>query len=247
MSQSVAWPTANTRRPRAAGEIPPLLYLSDYATRPDRLYLMASSCDAGRLGFGARHLRIAAVQFARNERILSAKPSASRENAHRTAAPFSADPRRCFRTPAKDLWLIEWIPWSAVFRCPLGGARFHFIIGIVLVGMVGFARDRDDQQFRGHRQLDALSRSYSYVHERRALSVVSAWPLLRRGSRLFIGFMASLMVFLGVGRTSARVWRTPIRGTTVSRPTSSTTPTCSMGRPLISSNTRLSRNVKKSP
>ena len=98
---------------------------------------------------------------------------------------------------------IEWIPWAGDLFAgvPLWPIviLIGFIMAIVLVGLVGWPLMTATISTEGTDSFDALSRSYSYIYQ-------APWQFLwynlvavTYGAVLifFVGFMASMMVFLG--------------------------------------------------
>ena len=148
--------------------------------------------DAGGLGFfGGAICRIAAVQFARNERIpLKEAILFAKE---RFASYFASPVFPLLLVALFTFFLmifgwIEWIPWvgdvfAGIFW-PIV-LFFGFIIAIVLVGLVGWPLMIATISTEGTDSFDALSRSYSYVYQAPgATSGLASWRALRGGARL---------------------------------------------------------------
>jgi hypothetical protein len=186
----------------------PLVYLFDVrAGFWDRLYLIFVIVWTLAVWgfFGGAICRIAAVQIARNERISLAEAIAfTRERfVSYLAAPVFPMVLLAFFVVILILFgWIQWIPWLGDLW---GGALWPvvlligFMMAIVMVGLIGWPLMIATISTEGTDSFDALSRSYSYVYQApwqylwyNFLAVVYGAVLV-----FFIGFMASLFVFLG--------------------------------------------------
>jgi hypothetical protein len=98
-------------------------------------------------------------------------------------------------------WLV-WIPWFGEF---FGGVLWVFVLligfmmAVVMVGMVGWPLMVATISTEGTDSFDALSRSYSYVYQAPWQFVWYNFLAVVYGAVLifFVGFMASLLVFVG--------------------------------------------------
>ncbi len=195
----------------------PIVYLFDSrAGGWDRLYLILMMLwTLVTWGFfGGAICRIAAVQVARNERITL-----------REAILFTKD--RCasyIAAPVFPMVLVliltfvlmifgwvQWIPWFV--GDTIGGLLYPivillgFVMAIVLVGLVGWPLMIATVSTEGTDSFDALSRSYSYVYQAPWQYLWSSFLAVAYGAVLvfFIGFMASLVVFLGKWGVSSAI------------------------------------------
>ena len=93
-----------------------------------------------------------------------------------------------------------------LFRSPIV-LLLGFIIAIVLVGLVGWPLMIATISTEGTDSFDALSRSYSYVYQAPWQYLWYGFLAVVYGAVLvfFVGFMASLMVFLGKWGVSSAV------------------------------------------
>jgi hypothetical protein len=194
----------------------PVVYLFDSrAGFWDRLYLILIIVWTLAVWgfFGGAICRIAAVQFARNERIplkeaiLFAK---ERFLSYLAAPVIPLVFAGVFVLLLMIFGWIEWIPWigdlfAGVFWPFV--VLFGFIIAIVLVGLVGWPLMIATISTEGTDSFDALSRSYSYVYQAPWRYLWYSFVAVVYGAALvfFIGFMASLMVFLGKWGVSSAV------------------------------------------
>lgn len=155
--------------------------------------------------FGGAICRIAAVQVARNERItLKEAVLFTRERfvSYLAAPAFPLALVAILTIVLIVFGWIEWIPWLGDLFAGLFWPvviLLGFIMAIVLLGLVGWPLMTATISTEGTDSFDALSRSYSYVYQApwqylwyNFLAVVYGAALV-----FFIGFMASLMVFLG--------------------------------------------------
>jgi hypothetical protein len=194
----------------------PLVYLFDpRAGFLDRLYLIFIILWTLAVWgfFGGAICRIAAVQVARNERIpLKEAILFSKERfASYFAAPvFPLILVSIFVVLLMLFGWVEWIPWvgdlfAGVFW-PIV-LLLGFIIAIVLVGLVGWPLMVATISTEGTDSFDALSRSYSYVYQAPWQYLWYGFLAVVYGAALvfFVGFMASLMVFLGKWGVSSAV------------------------------------------
>lgn len=195
----------------------PILYLFDQrAGAWERLYLVLVMLWTLAVWgfFGGAISRIAAVQVARNERIpLREAISFTRE---RWISYFAAPvfPMVLIGVLTLILMVFGWIggiPWF--IGDTIGGLLYPivlvlgFIMTIVLVGLVGWPLMVATVSAEGTDSFDALSRSYSYIYQAPWQYLWSSFLALVYGVVLvfFIGFMASLMVFLGKWGVSSAV------------------------------------------
>jgi hypothetical protein len=194
----------------------PVLYLFDpRAGFLDRLYLIVIILWTLAVWgfFGGAICRIAAVQVARNERIplKEAILFAKERFASYFAAPvFPLILVSIFVVLLMLFGWVEWIPWvgdlfAGVFW-PIV-LLLGFIIAIVLVGLVGWPLMIATISTEGTDSFDALSRSYSYVYQAPWQYLWYSFLAVVYGAVLvfFVGFMASLMVFLGKWGVSSAV------------------------------------------
>ena len=188
--------------------IAPVVYLFDSrAGFWDRLYLLFIIVWTLAVWgfFGGAICRIAAVQFARNERIPLKEAilfSKERFLSFFAAPVFPLLFAGFFVLLLMIFGLIEWIPWIGdLFAGVLWAIvlLFGLIIAIVLVGLVGWPLMIATISTEGTDSFDALSRSYSYVFQAPWRYLWYSVVAIVYGAALifFIGFMASLMVFLG--------------------------------------------------
>jgi hypothetical protein len=155
--------------------------------------------------FGGAISRIAAVQVARNERITLAEAiNFTRERfASFLAAPvFPLLLVAFFVILLMIFGWIEWIPW---FGDIFAGLLWPIVIllgvlmGVVLAGLVGWPLMVATISTEGSDSFDALSRSYSYVFQAPWQYLWYSLVAVGYGAVLifFVGFMASMMVYLG--------------------------------------------------
>lgn len=156
--------------------------------------------------FGGAITRLAAVQFARNERITLVE--ALRFAQDRFVSYFAAPvfPLLAIAILVLCLWLfglLELIPLVgdvivAGLFWPLVLAA-GFVMAIVLVGLVGWPLMNATISTEGSDSFDALSRSYSYVYQAPWQYLWYSFLALVYGAALvfFVSFMASMMVYLG--------------------------------------------------
>lgn len=195
----------------------PIVYLFDSrAGGWDRLYLILMMLWTLVVWgfFGGAICRIAAVQVARNERITL-----------REAVLFTKD--RCASYIAAPvfpmvlvgiltvvLMIFGWVQWIPYFVGDTVGGLLYpivillgFVMAIVLVGLVGWPLMIATVSTEGTDSFDALSRSYSYVYQAPWQYLWSSFLAVVYGAVLvfFIGFMASLMVFLGKWGVSSAI------------------------------------------
>jgi hypothetical protein len=194
----------------------PLVYLFDArAGGWDRLYLIFIILWTLAIWgfFGGAICRIAAVQVARNERIsLREAIVFTRERfASYVAAPVF--PLVLLGVFVVVLMLFGWLEWIPYFGDVFAGLFWPivlligFTMTIVLVGLIGWPLMIATISTEGTDSFDALSRSYSYVYQAPWQYLWYNFLALVYGAVLvfFIGFMASLMVFLGKWGVSSAV------------------------------------------
>ncbi len=205
--------------------------------------------------FGGAICRIAAVQVARNERISLREAIAfTRERyASYVAAPvFPLVLLAIFTLVLMIFGWLVWIPWFGEIFAGLFWPLvilIGFTMAIVMVGLVGWPLMIATVSTEGTDSFDALSRSYSYIYQApwqylwyNFLAVVYGAVLI-----FFIGFMASLMVFVGKWGVSSAAGVSDIRATHDREPSYLFTyaPTSYGWRDLlISSNTEHVKSVK---
>ena len=155
--------------------------------------------------FGGAISRIAALQFARNERIsLRDAIKFSRERlVSYVAAPVL--PLGLLLILTVGLMILGWVQWIPVFGEVVAVLLWPvvllvgLIMAVIVVGLIGWPLMVATISTEGTDSFDALSRSYSYIYTApwRYLwySVVS----VAYGAAMvfFVGLMASLMVFMG--------------------------------------------------
>jgi len=194
----------------------PIVYFFDArAGGWDRLYLIFITLWTLAIWgfFGGAICRIAAVQIARNERITL------REAILFTRERFVS----YFAAPALPLVLVAilvfglmvfgWFIWIPYLGELVAGLLWPFVLmlgftmAIVLVGLVGWPMMTATISTEGTDSFDALSRSYSYVYQAPWQFLWYNFLALIYGVALvfFVGFMASLMVFLGKWGVSSAV------------------------------------------
>ncbi len=164
--------------------------------------------------FGGAICRIAALQFARNERIPLKEAilfSKERFVSYFAAPVIPLVVIAVFVLLLMIFGLIEWIPWVGDLFAGIFWPfvlLFGFIIAIVLVGLVGWPLMIATISTEGTDSFDALSRSYSYVFQAPWRYLWYSVVAVVYGAALifFIGFMASLMVFLGKWGVSSVVF-----------------------------------------
>lgn len=192
----------------------PVIYMFDpRAGFWDRLYLIfIIAWTLAVWGFfGGAICRIAAVQFARNERISLKEAilfTKDRWVSYFAAPVFPLVLVAIFVFLLMIFGWIQAIPWfGEVFAGLLWPIvlLFGFIIAIVLVGLVGWPLMIATVSTEGTDSFDALSRSYSYVYQAPWRYLWYTFLAVIYGAVLvfFIGFMASLLVFLGAWGVSS--------------------------------------------
>ncbi|MBM3997901.1 MAG: TIGR03067 domain-containing protein, partial [Planctomycetes bacterium] len=186
----------------------PIVYLFDNrAAFMDRLYLLFVIIWTLTIWgfFGGAISRIAAVQFAKNERISlgDSLDFAWERFVSYLFAPVA--PLVGILIFILLLFLFGWvelIPWFgdvfAGFAWPLV-ILSGFVMAVILVGLVGWPLMVGTISTEGTDAFDALSRSYSYVYQAPWQYLWYSATSLVYGAAVifFITFMASLMLFLG--------------------------------------------------
>jgi hypothetical protein len=194
----------------------PIVYFFDpRAGGWDRLYLIFITLWTLAIWgfFGGAICRIAAVQIARNERItLREAILFTRE---RFVSYFAAPalPMVLVAILVFGLMVFGWFIWIPVLGEFVAGLLWPFVLmlgftmAIVLVGLVGWPMMTATISTEGTDSFDALSRSYSYVYQAPWQFLWYNFLALIYGVALvfFVGFMASLMVFLGKWGVSSAV------------------------------------------
>ncbi len=187
--------------------LPIVYFFDERAGWLDRLYLVCILlCTLAVWGyFGGAICRIAAVQVARNERISLVEALAFTRD---RCASYIAAPALPLILVAIFMFLLMifgWLEWTPYVGDLFAGLLwpivilFGFIMTIVLVGLVGWPLMIATISVEGNDSFDALSRSYSYVYQApwqylwyNFLAVVYGAVLI-----FFVGFMASMMIFVG--------------------------------------------------
>ena len=186
----------------------PVVYLfDDRAGGWDRLYLIFIIVWTLTIWgfFGGAICRIAAVQVARNERIsLRESLAFTRERfVSYVAAPvFPVALLGIFVIVLMLFGLLAWIPWFGELFAGLFWPvviLIGFIMAVVMVGLIGWPLMIATVSTEGTDSFDALSRSYSYIYQAPWQYVWYNFLAVVYGAVLvfFVGFMASLMVFVG--------------------------------------------------
>lgn len=187
----------------------PVVYLFDPAAGVwERLYLILALLWSLVVWgfFGGAIARIAAVQFARNERITlrDAVKFTKERFVSYIAAPVFPLVLVAFLTLL--LMIFGWIEWIPYFIGDIFAGLlwpivivFGFVMTIVLVGMVGWPLMVATISTEGTDSFDAMSRSYSYVYQAPWQYLWYSFVAVVYGAAVvfFIGFMASMMVFMG--------------------------------------------------
>jgi hypothetical protein len=163
--------------------------------------------------FGGAICRIAAVQVARNERITLREAILFMRDRYISYIAAPALPLLLVGFFTILLMIFGWFIWIPFLGEVVGGVLWIIVImlgftmAIVLVGLVGWPLMTATISTEGTDSFDALSRSYSYVYQApwqylwyNFLAVVYGAVLV-----FFVGFMASLMVFLGKWGVSTAV------------------------------------------
>ncbi|HMC66723.1 MAG TPA: hypothetical protein VKI65_17440 [Gemmataceae bacterium] len=164
--------------------------------------------------FGGAITRMAAVQVARNEKITltdAVKFVCARYVSFLTAPPFPLAFVAVMVVLLAIFGLIHMIPifgeiwdgllWPLVLLAGLAMA-------VVLVGLVGWPMMYATISTEGSDSFDAISRSYSYVYQSPWHYVWYCVVALAYGAVVvfFVGFMGSLIVFLGKWGMSVGTW-----------------------------------------
>jgi hypothetical protein len=155
--------------------------------------------------FGGAITRLAAVEIARNEKIGLGESIRFFRARWRSYLFASFAPLMFLAFLAILLMLfgaVNWIPlvgelWSGLlWFIPLA---IGLAMAVLLVGMVGWPMIHATLSAEGSDSFDALSRSYSYVLQRPWSYIWYALVALAYGAVVvfFVGFMGSLMVYLG--------------------------------------------------
>jgi hypothetical protein len=194
----------------------PVVYLFDpRAGGWDRLYLIAIMLWTLTIWgfFGGAICRIAAVQVARNERIsLREALVFTRERfASFVAAPVF--PMALLGIFVVVLMIFGWLAWIPWFGEGFAGLLWPIVIligftmAIVMVGLIGWPLMIATISTEGTDSFDALSRSYSYIYQAPWQYLWYNFLALVYGAVLvfFVGFMASLMLFVGKWGVSSAV------------------------------------------
>ncbi|MFO0966035.1 MAG: hypothetical protein U0793_10685 [Gemmataceae bacterium] len=166
--------------------------------------------------FGAAICRMAAVQLARNEKV-----------GLREALAFAR--QRCrsyFFAPILPLLFIGLLTFFLIIFGILIGHTYFFgdiflvplfwplvivfglIMAVVVVGLVGYPLMNPTISTEGTDSFDALSRSYSYVYQAPWQYIWYSFLAILYGAVLvfFVGFMGSLMVYLGKWGLAQAPW-----------------------------------------
>jgi hypothetical protein len=157
--------------------------------------------------FGGAITRLAAVQVARNEKIPLREAIAFAKDRFVSFFAAPAFPLLLLGILVFCLWLFGWVEGYTFWfgDIVIAGLLWPIVLivglimAVVLVGLVGWPLMNPTISAEGSDSFDALSRSYSYVYQ-------SPWHYLWYGALatlygmalvFFVGFMASLIVFLG--------------------------------------------------
>lgn len=166
--------------------------------------------------FGGAISRMAAVQLARNEKV-----------GLREALAFARD--RCQSYFSAPLFPLVFLGILTFFLMVFGFLEAHtyffgdivlagllwpvvlifgLIMAVVLVGLIGYPLMNPTISTEGSDSFDALSRSYSYVYQAPWQYIWYGFLALAYGAVLvfFVGFMGSLMVFLGKWGLAQAPW-----------------------------------------
>lgn len=166
--------------------------------------------------FGGAISRMAAVQLARNEKV-----------GMREALAFARE--RCQSYFSAPLFPLVFLGILSLFLLIFGFLEAHtyffgdivlagllwpvvlifgLIMAVVLVGLVGYPLMNPTISTEGSDSFDALSRSYSYVYQAPWQYIWYCFLALVYGAVLvfFVGFMGSLMVYLGKWGMSQAPW-----------------------------------------
>jgi hypothetical protein len=186
----------------------PFVYLFDArAGAWDRLYLIFIILWTLAIWgfFGGAISRMAAVQVARNERLgMRETLGFTRERfVSYVAAPVF--PMVLLAVFVVVLMLFGWLAWTPWFGELFAGLFWPVVIliglimAIVMVGLIGWPLMIATISTEGSDSFDALSRSYSYIYQAPWHYVWYNFLAILYGALLvfFVGFMASLMVFVG--------------------------------------------------
>jgi hypothetical protein len=164
--------------------------------------------------FGGAITRLAAVQIARNEKIPLREAIVFAKDRFVSFFAAPAFPLLLLGILVVCLWVFGWVEGflPAFGDIVVAGLLWPIVLvvglimAVVLVGLIGWPLMNATISVEGSDSFDALSRSYSYVYQ-------APWQYLWYGLLatvygaalvFFVGFMASLIVFLpkwGVGMT----------------------------------------------
>lgn len=157
--------------------------------------------------FGGAITRLAAVQVARNEKIPLREALVFAKDRFVSFFAAPAFPLLLLGILVLALWLFGWVEgFIPIFGdIVVAGVLWPIVLvvglimAVVLVGLVGWPLMNATISVEGSDSFDALSRSYSYVYQ-------APWQYLWYGLVatvygaalvFFVGFMASLIIFLG--------------------------------------------------
>ena len=155
--------------------------------------------------FGGAICRIAAVQIARNERISLREAIGFTRERFLSFVAAPVFPMALLAIFVFALMIFGWIEWIPYLGDLFAGLLWPivlivgFIMAIVMVGLVGWPMMIATISTEGTDSFDALSRSYSYIYQAPWQYLWYNFLALLYGAVLifFIGFMASLAVFVG--------------------------------------------------
>ena len=186
----------------------PVVYLFDArAGFFDRLYLILILLWTLAVWgfFGGAICRIAAVQIARNERISLREAIGFTRERFLSFVAAPVFPMALLAIFVFALMIFGWIEWIPYLGDLFAGLLWPivlligFIMAIVMVGLVGWPMMIATISTEGTDSFDALSRSYSYIYQAPWQYLWYNFLAVLYGAVLvfFIGFMASLTVFVG--------------------------------------------------
>ncbi|MBI2803387.1 MAG: hypothetical protein HYX68_00205 [Planctomycetes bacterium] len=186
----------------------PIVYFFDArATFWDRFYLILVMLWTVAVWgfFGGAIARIAAVQIARGERITLKEAILFMRERFVSYVAAPVFPMALVAILTLVLVVFGWVEWIPILGDVFAGLFWPvvilvgFIMAIVLVGLIGWPLMIATVSTEGTDSFDALSRSYSYIYQAPWQYLWYNFLAIVYGAALvfFIGFMASLMIFLG--------------------------------------------------
>ena len=155
--------------------------------------------------FGGAICRIAAVQFARGERISMGEALAFTRERCLSFITAPLVPMAIMAIFVFALFLFAWVEWVPYLGDLFAGLFWPIVLvvglimAVILVGLIGWPIMIATISAEGTDNFDALSRSYSYIYQAPWQFVWYYFLAIVYGAAVvfFIGFMASLMVFVG--------------------------------------------------